>query len=238
MSNPMKSFASIEQLALHGQQVDGGFIVNGRLPWVSNLGVGHVFGTAFRIEPGHHGSGRELMALIRCDWPGLTMSEVPSFLAMDGTGTYGLEFVDVFVPDEYILADPIGPWLKRIRNGFVLMQVGIGTGHRLRGADGQHPQRQASRAGELTGPLSSQQNVRRRLEHLACRAHWTGDALQGADRAGSVAGAVHDRGVHFDHARGVGGRATPRDEETTVLHFRSGDLHCVAVPQFSGSGFP
>jgi len=128
MSNPMKSFASIEQLALHGQQVDGGFIVNGRLPWVSNLGVGHVFGTAFRIDPSHHGSGRELMALIRCDWPGLTMSEVPSFLAMDGTGNYGLEFVDVFVPDEYILADPIGPWLKRIRNGFVLMQVGIGTG--------------------------------------------------------------------------------------------------------------
>jgi alkylation response protein AidB-like acyl-CoA dehydrogenase len=27
-----------------------------------------------------------------------------------------------------VLADPIGPWLKRIRNGFVLMQVGIGAG--------------------------------------------------------------------------------------------------------------
>ena len=128
MSNPMKSFASIEQLALEAEQVEGGFIVNGRLPWVSNLGADHVFGTAFRVASGPKGSSRDVMALIQCDWPGLTMSEVPSFLAMDGTGTYGLQFVDVFIPDDHILADPIGPWLKRIRNGFVLMQVGIGTG--------------------------------------------------------------------------------------------------------------
>ena len=68
------------------------------------------------------------MALIRCDWPGLTLSTVPPFLAMDGTGTYSLTFDNVFVPDDHILADPIGPWLKRIRNGFVLMQLGIGAG--------------------------------------------------------------------------------------------------------------
>jgi alkylation response protein AidB-like acyl-CoA dehydrogenase len=68
------------------------------------------------------------MALIRCDWPGMRLAEVPPFLAMDGTGTYALAFDSVFVPDDHVLADPIGPWLKRIRNGFVLMQVGIGAG--------------------------------------------------------------------------------------------------------------
>jgi alkylation response protein AidB-like acyl-CoA dehydrogenase len=68
------------------------------------------------------------MALIACDWPGLTLSAVPPFLAMDGTGTYALQFDEVFVPDDHVLADPIGPWLRRIRNGFVLMQVGIGAG--------------------------------------------------------------------------------------------------------------
>jgi alkylation response protein AidB-like acyl-CoA dehydrogenase len=69
-----------------------------------------------------------VMALMRCDWPGLTLEAVPPFLAMDGTGTYALQFDEVFVPDDHVLADPIGPWLKRIRNGFVLMQVGIGAG--------------------------------------------------------------------------------------------------------------
>jgi alkylation response protein AidB-like acyl-CoA dehydrogenase len=132
MSNPMKYFASIERLALQGTRVPGGWRVSGRLPWVSNLGPKHVFGTAFMPlgpdgEP-RTGAGVEVMALVRCDWPGVTMTEVPPFLAMDGTGTYGLAFDEVFVPDDHVLADPIGPWLKRIRNGFVLMQVGIGAG--------------------------------------------------------------------------------------------------------------
>ena len=132
MSNPMKYFASIERLALRGTKVPGGWRVSGRLPWVSNLGPDHVFGTAFmplRADGTPRvGAGVEVMALMRCDWPGLTMETVPPFLAMDGTGTYALCLDDVFVPDDHVLADPIGPWLKRIRNGFVLLQVGIGAG--------------------------------------------------------------------------------------------------------------
>ncbi|MFZ4757853.1 MAG: acyl-CoA dehydrogenase family protein [Burkholderiaceae bacterium] len=132
MSNPMKYFASIEQLALRGERVAGGWRVSGRLPWVSNLGPDHVFGTAFVALQADGtprvGAGMEVMALIRCDAPGLTMDTVPPFLAMDGTGTYALTFDGVFVADDHVLADPIGPYLKRIRNGFVLMQLGIGAG--------------------------------------------------------------------------------------------------------------
>lgn len=128
MSNPMKYFASIERLALSGRRVAGGFVVNGRLPWVSNLGHGHVFGSAFRVDEGGAAGGREVMAMFDCDWPGLTLAPVPPFLAMDGTGTWACELVDVFVPDAHVLADPIGPYLRRIRNGFVLLQVGIGAG--------------------------------------------------------------------------------------------------------------
>ena len=44
MSNPMKTFAGIETFLLHAQKVDGGYLVNGTLPWVSNLGPDHYFG--------------------------------------------------------------------------------------------------------------------------------------------------------------------------------------------------
>jgi hypothetical protein len=47
---------------------------------------------------------------------------------MDGTGTYGVQFRDVFVPDELILADPAGPYVKKIRAGFVLLQAGMAMG--------------------------------------------------------------------------------------------------------------
>src|SRR6201987_4367920 len=43
---------------------------------------------------------------------------------MDGTGTYGVQFRDVFVPDELILAEPDGPFVKKIRAGFILLQLG------------------------------------------------------------------------------------------------------------------
>jgi alkylation response protein AidB-like acyl-CoA dehydrogenase len=47
---------------------------------------------------------------------------------MDGTGTYGVQFRDVFVPDELILADPAGPFVKKIRAGFILLQLGMALG--------------------------------------------------------------------------------------------------------------
>ena len=50
LSNPMKSFFGIERLKLKGRKVEGGYIVKGALPWVSNLGPDHYFGTIFERE--------------------------------------------------------------------------------------------------------------------------------------------------------------------------------------------
>jgi alkylation response protein AidB-like acyl-CoA dehydrogenase len=57
LSNPMKSFSGIEQFKLRGKRVTGGWVVSGVLPWVSNLGEGHWFGTVFteqvRLDAAH-----------------------------------------------------------------------------------------------------------------------------------------------------------------------------------------
>src|SRR5260370_23154325 len=47
---------------------------------------------------------------------------------MEGTGTYGVPLRDAFVPDALILAEPAGPFVKKIRAGFVLLQTGMGLG--------------------------------------------------------------------------------------------------------------
>ncbi|HEY8579014.1 MAG TPA: acyl-CoA dehydrogenase family protein, partial [Beijerinckiaceae bacterium] len=52
LSNPMKSFFGIEKLKLRGRRVDGGYVVKGALPWVSNLGPDHLFGTIFECDDG------------------------------------------------------------------------------------------------------------------------------------------------------------------------------------------
>ena len=125
LSNPMKSFFGIEKLKLKGRKVEGGFVVRGALPWVSNLGPDHLFGTIFEREdaPGEIG-----MFLADCADPAITLRPCKPFLAMDGTGTYSIQFRDAFVPDDLILAEQAKPFVKRIRAGFILLQTGMGLG--------------------------------------------------------------------------------------------------------------
>src|ERR1700720_95316 len=125
LSNPVKSFFGIEKLKLKGRKVDGGSVVKGALPWVSNLGSNHFFGTIFEREDE---PGGIVMFLADCSDPAITLQPSKPFLAMDGTGTYGVQFRDVFVPDDLILADPAGPFVKKIRAGFILLQAGMAIG--------------------------------------------------------------------------------------------------------------
>jgi alkylation response protein AidB-like acyl-CoA dehydrogenase len=131
LSNPMKSLFGIEKLKLKGRKVEGGYIVRGALPWVSNLGPDHYFGTIFECEDDEgtaSGGPGTVMFLADCSDPAITLTPCKPFLAMDGTGTYGVQFREVFVPDELILADPAGPFVKKIRAGFILLQAGMALG--------------------------------------------------------------------------------------------------------------
>ncbi|MDO9060924.1 MAG: acyl-CoA dehydrogenase family protein [Bradyrhizobium sp.] len=125
LSNPMKTFFGIEKFKLRGRRVDGGYVVRGALPWVSNLGPEHLFGTIFEIEDR---PGEIVMFLADCSDPAIALTPCQPFLAMDGTGTYGAQFRDVFVSDDLVLAAPAGPFVKKIRAGFILLQAGMAIG--------------------------------------------------------------------------------------------------------------
>lgn len=126
LSNPMKNFFGIEQMRLKGKRADGGYVVKGLLPYVSNLGNDHYFGGIFEVEDG--GGKRNVMAIIPCAAEGLTLSASTKFVALDGTRTFSVQMRDVFVPDSWVLADPADEYVKRIRAGFVLLQAGMAFG--------------------------------------------------------------------------------------------------------------
>jgi alkylation response protein AidB-like acyl-CoA dehydrogenase len=123
LSNPMKALSGIEPMRLHGREVEGGFVVNGSLPWVSNLGATHHFGTAFQVE-----GSREVMAIVDCSAPGIRLGDGARFLALDGTRTCSVAFRDVFIPRSLVLADPAAPFIARVKAGFILLQTGMGLG--------------------------------------------------------------------------------------------------------------
>ncbi|MGE5477962.1 MAG: acyl-CoA dehydrogenase family protein [Bacteroidales bacterium] len=129
LSNPMKSYAGIENVRLTGERVDGGYMVNGVLPWVSNLGDGHVFGAIFSVP----GRDHSVMALLRCGQPGITIAQRTHFCALEGTRTVAVMVKQAFIPDSQILADPAEPYLVKVTPGFILLQAGMAVGI-LRGA--------------------------------------------------------------------------------------------------------
>ena len=127
MSNPMKTFAGIETFLLHAKKVDGGYEVNGTLPWVSNLGPDHYFGAVADVAA-EGVVASEIMFLIRCDAPGVELRNCPSFSAMEGTNTWAVRLTNYFVGNDLMIADPVRPFIGRIRAAFILLQTGMGLG--------------------------------------------------------------------------------------------------------------
>lgn len=128
LSNPMKSYAQIESLLLKATPVAGGYLVNGTLPWVSNLGPDHYCGAIAAVVEGDAPAGKEVMFLLRCDAPGVELRECPSFSAMEGTGTYAVRVKDLFIGADEIMAAPAKPTIARIRAAFVMLQCGMAVG--------------------------------------------------------------------------------------------------------------
>lgn len=124
LSNPMKHFADIEKIALTASKVDGGYIVNGMLPWVSNLGPSHYFGIAAKLAD----SDDYMMAIVSDDLEGMSLRCNAHFIALEGTGTYSCLFRNAFVPEEAVLAAPCDDYVACIKPGFILTQVGMGLG--------------------------------------------------------------------------------------------------------------
>jgi alkylation response protein AidB-like acyl-CoA dehydrogenase len=125
LSNPMKALSGTEPFRLRGKRVAGGYIVSGILPWVSNLGQGHWFGTVFE-DAGD--ATHRVMAMVEIGQPGVEIRQNAHFIALEGTGTFAVLFRRAFIAADSLLADPLAGMATRIRPGFTLLQTGMGLG--------------------------------------------------------------------------------------------------------------
>ncbi len=122
LSNPMKYYAGLEKLHLTAARVDGGYVVNGILPAVSNLGANHWFGAiAYNGE-------QEVMIFVNTDHERITLKEKNHFLGVNGSATYTCKFDNVFVGDDYVVAQEASTFVDSIRPTFVLYQIPLGFG--------------------------------------------------------------------------------------------------------------
>ena len=130
MSNPMKTFARIESMLLKARPVAGGYRVSGTLPWVSHIARDHCLGAVAAIvdDTGEFVEEREVMFILDCDAPGVELKHCPTFSAMEGTSTWSVRLTDVLIDADHVVADPVRPFIGRIRGAFILLQTGMGLG--------------------------------------------------------------------------------------------------------------
>lgn len=130
LSNAMKYYSGLEKLHLTAEKTADGYIINGILPAVSNLGKRHYFGAIATIDE------REVMVLVSTDIVGLELTERVGFIGVNGSATYTCKFDNVHIPADFVIAEDAKVFCDIIRPTFIYYQVPLGAGVIAAAADG------------------------------------------------------------------------------------------------------
>lgn len=125
MSNAVKHLAGIESIRLKAKRDGDQYRVTGSLPWVSNIGAGHLVIVAAEVA----GEGY-IMFAVSCNATGVSLHDCPEFAALEGTQTLNIRFKDVPVSHEDVIAQPdqFKAYVQSIKPAFVLTQIGMALG--------------------------------------------------------------------------------------------------------------
>lgn len=126
MSNTVKHLANIENHLLKAElSSDGSYRIKGTLPWVSNIGVDHVWAAAAQVADGGY-----IMFMVDGAREGVSLKTCPEFCALEGTATFSVKFDQVRIASTDLLADAheFDQFIHAIKPGFVLLQMGLALG--------------------------------------------------------------------------------------------------------------
>lgn len=125
MSNTVKHLSGIEQHKLKASKTPQGYVINGSLPWVSNIGEEHIWAAAAQVD-----EQQFIMFIVEGKQAGVSLKPCPEFCALEGTRTLNVRLQEVLIKEHQLLADTheFDEFLQAIKPGFILLQMGIGAG--------------------------------------------------------------------------------------------------------------
>lgn len=94
-------------------------VIDGRVPWASNLLAPFLVVTAAADESD---DGRAIVVAFTDRTPGVTVDPPPDLLALQATGSSSLTLGQVRLPVEWIVADDLTSFAERILPSFLLLQ--------------------------------------------------------------------------------------------------------------------
>lgn len=117
LTNPMKYYDGLESLHLQAERTQEGYIINGHLPSVSNLGPNHWFGIIASVN-----EKQRIMAFVPCHAQGLALKEKLDYLGLNGSATYACTFNDVFIPDQWIISEHADGFVQKYARFFLFIK--------------------------------------------------------------------------------------------------------------------
>ncbi len=120
MAPAFKAAAGIGDIPVHARSVDGGLVINGTIPWASNVCEdASIVLPVVRTGPG----GRTpLIVRTTVGATGLSARHLEDLLALNATRSASLEYTDVLVPAEDVLTEDVPGFLAAVRGPFLLLQ--------------------------------------------------------------------------------------------------------------------
>ncbi|KAB0639341.1 acyl-CoA dehydrogenase [Burkholderia stagnalis] len=125
LSNAMKYLSDIEPLQMHAARRGTSFVLNGSLPWITNLRhEGFLAAAAFDHDDGSPPS----IFAIPHDAPGVERSEDLDLIGLRASNTAALRVSNTVLAETYRLATNAPAWLARLRPAFLGLQCGMSIG--------------------------------------------------------------------------------------------------------------
>lgn len=163
LSNAMKFLNGVESLQIAATSAACGWVLDGQMPWVTNLRPeGFLVAAATSTPEG----GMAVLAL-QHDAPGLTRSEDLALMALQSTNTAAIKLTSVHVGSEDFLHADARQFLPGARPSFVGLQCGLAIGLARRALQEAHAAGNSRAArGILSEPLAQ---LDQRVEALAAQ---------------------------------------------------------------------
>jgi alkylation response protein AidB-like acyl-CoA dehydrogenase len=107
-------------------------VINGRLPWASNLLPDFVSVTA-AVDA--HDEQQKLIVAFGSHTPGVEVDPYPPLLALQATGSSSLRFHDAHIGAEWIVSDDLDGFVRHVLPTFLLLQSAFCAGLATRALD-------------------------------------------------------------------------------------------------------
>ncbi|WP_261403690.1 acyl-CoA dehydrogenase family protein [Chenggangzhangella methanolivorans] len=124
LSNAMKFLAGLEELQIAAARSGEDFVLDGKMPWVTNLQTGNYLVAAAVQGP----DGAPFVASIAHDGAGVERSPDLDLMAMRSTATAAVRLTGVPLPASDVIAADAKGWLPAVRPAFLGLQCGMSIG--------------------------------------------------------------------------------------------------------------